>query len=88
MKLLNYDREQLILRNVQQREAESVPQGHTKAQYEILCNLVIQKKISKRFFDLIVSELYGVSDWKTLDYWQTYQLIHVLTYFDYSKVRM
>lgn len=65
-----------------------LPKTHTQAQYKILCNLIIQKKITKKFFDFIVKELYEVDDWHELNYCQVYQLIHVLTYFDYEKVRM
>lgn len=88
MKLLNYDSKYLIMSNLRTAESQLMPSSHTKAQYKILCNLIIQKKISRKFFEFIVSELYGVKDWKQLDYAQTYQLIHVLTYFDYQKVRM
>ena len=88
MKLYNYDSKKLIMEKLRQVEIKPNPKGHTKTQYRILCNLVIQKKISKRFFDLIVKELYGVTDWKCLTYEQTYELIHLLTFLDYSKVRM
>lgn len=88
MKLLNYDSKYLIMNNLRVAENAELPSSHTKAQYRILCNLIIQKKISKKFFDFIVKELYEVDDWKELNYIQTYQLIHVLTYFDYEKVRM
>ena len=88
MKLMNYDREYLIMSNLRTVESQPMPSSHTKAQYKILCNLIIQKKISRKFFEFIVSELYGVNDWKQLDYAQTYQLIHVLTFYDYQKVRM
>ncbi len=88
MKLMNYDREYLIMSNLRTVESQPMPSSHTKAQYKILCNLIIQKKISRKFFEFIVSELYGVNDWKQLDYAQTYQLIHVLTFYDYKKVRM
>ena len=88
MKLLNYDHKYLIMSNLRTAESQPKPSSYTKAQYKILCNLIIQKKISRKFFEFIVSELYGVNDWKQLDYAQTYQLIHVLTFYDYQKVRM
>ena len=88
MKLLNFDSKDLILENMRPIEKQPKPSTHTTAQYKILCNLITQKKISKRFFEFIVSELFGTDDWKELDYEQTYQLVHVLTYLDYEKVRM
>lgn len=88
MKLMNYDREYLIMSNLRTVEKQPKPSTHTQAQYKILCNLIVQKKISRRFFEFIVFELFGVDDWKKLDYEQTYQLVHVLTYLDYTKVRM
>ena len=87
MKLLNYDNRELIMQNVRSAQTE-VPDTFTKRQYQILCNLIRQKKISKKFFVFIIKELYEVDDWKKLNYRQAYQLIHVLTYFDYEKVRM
>ena len=88
MKLLNYDNRHLIMNNLRVAKNAELPINHTEAQYRILCNLIIRKKISKRFFDFILLELYGTKDWKQLDYSQTYELIHILTYFDYEKVRM
>ena len=88
MKLLNFDSKDLILENMRPIEKQPKPSTHTKAQYKILCNLITQKKISKRFFEFVISELFGTNDWKELDYEQTYQLVHVLTYLDYEKVRM
>lgn len=88
MKLLNYDSKDLILENMRPIEKQPKPSTHTKAQYKILCNLIVQKKISRRFFEFIVSELFETDDWKELDYEQVYTLIHVLTFFDYTKVRM
>lgn len=88
MKLLNYNSRHLIVNNLRTASNSELPKTHTQAQYKILCNLIIQKKISKRFFDFIVKELYEVDDWKELNYSQVYELIHILTYFDYKKVRM
>lgn len=88
MKLMNYDREYLIMSNLRTVESQPKPSTRTQAQYKILCNLVVQKKISRRFFEFIVSELFGVDDWRKLDYDETYRLIHILTFYDYQKVRM
>ena len=61
---------------------------YTKAQYPILCNLISQKRITEPFFMLVLSSLYGVNDWKQLNYEEMYELIHILTYYDYTKVRL
>lgn len=37
---------------------------------------------------LVLSSLYGLSDWKQLNYNQIYELIHILTFYDYTKVRL
>jgi hypothetical protein len=87
MKLLNYDRRELILQNVRNVEKE-VPATYTKSQYRILCNLIRQKHITKQFFDFLLLQLYGLTDWKQLNYSQMYDFIHVLTFYDYQKVRM
>lgn len=87
MKLLNYDRRELILQNVRNVEKE-VPATYTKSQYRILCNLIRQKHITKQFFDFLLLQLYDLTDWRELDYSQMYQLIHVLTYWNYEKVRI
>ena len=84
MKLLNYDRRELILQNVRSVKNE-VPATYTKSQYRILCNLIKQKHISKQFFDFLLMQLYQVTDWKQLNYCQMYDLIHILTFYDYSK---
>ena len=85
LKQLNYDVRTIILQNVRTAERPAMPQHFTKSQYKILCNLIIQKKIEKRFFDFILSGLFGLTDWKKLDYSQMYTLIHVLTYYNYKK---
>ena len=82
MKLLNYDNRELIMRNVRSTQKE-VPDTFTKRQYQILCNLIRQKKISKRFFEFLLIQLYDTTDWKTLNYSEMYQLIHVLTFYNY-----
>lgn len=87
MKLLNYDRRDLILQNVRSVTRE-VPVTYTKSQYRILCNLIRQKRITKQFFDFLLLQLYGLTDWKQLNYSQMYDFIHVLTFYDYQKVRM
>ena len=87
MKLLNYDRRELILQNVRSVTRE-VPVTYTKSQYRILCNLIRQKRITKQFFDFLLLQLYGLTDWKQLNYSQMYDFIHVLTFYDYQKVRM
>ena len=64
---------------------KEVPSGYTQSQYRILCNLIRQKKITEPFFNLILSSLFDLQDWKKLNYSQMYELIHVMTYYDYSK---
>lgn len=84
MKLMNYDTKYLILQNVHSNTKE-VPSTYTPCQYQILCRLIRQKKITKQFFDFLLLHLYNSSDWKQLDYQQMYNLIHVLTYYDYTN---
>ena len=48
------------------------PKNQTKRQYAILCRL----------------ELFGISDWKQLNYSQMYEIIFILTHWDYQKVRL
>ena len=84
MKLMNYDTKTLIMNNLRTTEKESVSDGYTQCQYKILCNLIRQKGIEKRFFDFLLAELYNLSDWKQLNYKQMYELIHVLTFWDYQ----
>lgn len=87
MKLLNYDRRELILQNVRTVTRE-VPATYTKSQYCILCNIIRQKRITKQFFDFLLLQLYDLTDWKQLNYSQMFELIHILTFYDYQKVRM
>ena len=87
MKLLNYNHRDLILQNVRHTTKE-IPSTYTKTQYYILCNLIRQKHITKQFFDFLLLQLYGLTDWKQLNYSQMYDFIHVLTFYDYQKVRM
>lgn len=85
MKLMNYDREYLILQNVKSVERQPTPEHYSKAQFQILCNLIRQKPISKQFFDFIVLEIFNKKDWKKLSYDEVYKLIHILTFYDYEK---
>lgn len=87
MKMLNYDSKYLIMQNLRPF-TQTVPDHYTESQYKILCRLIRQKKITKKFFDFLLLELYGLPDWKRLDYSQMYELIHILTYLDYEKVRV
>jgi hypothetical protein len=87
MKLVNYDERTLILQNLRP-VTRQVNKAYTKAQYRILCNLIRQKRITEPFFMLVVSSLYGLNDWKQLNYNQMYELIHILTFYDYTKVRL
>lgn len=84
MKLLNYDAKYLIMQNVRTIPKE-IPNKYTLCQYRILCKLIRQKKITKKFFDYLIYNLYELSDWQELNYQQMYELIHVLTYYNYSK---
>ena len=87
MKMLNYDSKYLIMQNLRPF-TQTVPDHYTESQYKILCRLIRQKKITKKFFDFLLLELYGLPDWKRLDYSQMYELIHILTCVDYEKVRV
>ena len=89
MKLMNFDTRTLIYENVRAnvQKAEKKQQTYTKAQYDILCRLIVQKKITEQFFSFILSSLFGIKDWKQLSYEQMYELIHVLTFWDYGKER-
>lgn len=87
MKLLNYDTHTLIMQNVRS-VAKELPPTYTKSQYRILCNLIRQKRITKQFFDFLLLQLYDLTDWRELDYSQMYQLIHILTYWNYEKARI
>lgn len=88
MKALNYDIKSIILQNIKSAEKQPLPEHFTKSQYRILRNLIIQKKIEKRFFDFIISGLFEETDWKKLDYSQMYTLIYVLINYDFKKERI
>ena len=87
MKPVNYDERTLILQNLRP-VTRQVNKTYTKAQYRILCNLIRQKRITEPSFMLVVSSLYGLNDWKQLNYNQMYELIHILTFYDYTNVRL
>ena len=87
MKLMNFDAKTLIYQNLRSgvQEVQEKPQTFTKKQYDVLCRLIQQKKITKQFFSFILSSLFDeITDWKQLDYSQMYELIHVLTFWDYQ----
>ena len=86
MKLMNFDTRTLIYENVRTnaRKAGEKQQTYTKAQYDILCRLIHQKKITEQFFSFILSSLFELKDWKQLSYEQMYELIHDLTFWDYE----
>ena len=88
MKLLNYDKRTLILQNVKTNAPKKVPPTFTFRQYKILCNLIQRKKISKESFDTVLDALFDLKDWRKLDYQQMYELIHVLTYWNYERVKL
>ncbi len=85
MKMMNYDSKTLIMQNLRHDVIKEVPQTFTAAQYRILCNLIRQKPITKKFFNFLLMELYSLSDWHGLSYEQMYELIHVLTYWNYQN---
>lgn len=87
MKLLNYDSKTLIMQNIRSTDKE-MPTAYTTGQYKILCRLIAQKCITKDFFDFLLMELYGLSDWQQLSYSQMYELIHILTFWNYKKGRI
>lgn len=62
----------------------AIPSTYTPCQYKLLCRLIKQNKVSKQFFYFLLSQIYDLSDWKQLNYQQMYQLIHVLTFYDYK----
>ena len=84
MKLMNYDTKYLIMQNVRSTTKE-VPNTYTLCQYQTLCRLIRQKRITKQFFDFLLLHLYDLSDWKQLNYQQMYELIHILTCWNYKK---
>ena len=88
MKVLNYDSRTLIYQNLKPVKKNPTPDTFTKCQYQILRNLIRRKRIKKEFFYFLLSELYGLSDWRKLSYCEMYELIHVLTFYNYEKERI
>lgn len=86
MKLVNYDNRTLIYQRIRSdtRKDKKMPQTYTKAQYNILRHLIRQKKITRDFFEFLLSSLFNAKDWKSLSYLQMYELIHVLTFWKYE----
>lgn len=86
MKLMNYDIKALIYQNLRSdvREVKEKPQTYTQTQYKILCRLIKQKQVTKQFFDFLLESLFGLKDWKQLNYEQMYELVHVLTFWNYQ----
>ena len=86
MKVLNYDSRTLIYQNLRTVKKEQIPDTFTLCQYRILCNLIRRKHIKKEFFNLLLSELYGLDNWKNLNYSQMYEMIFILTRYDFKKM--
>lgn len=86
MKLMNYNARTLIYHNLRSnvREVKEKPQTFTKRQYDILCRLIQQKKVTEQFFNFLLESLFELKDWKQLSYEQMYELIHVLTFWNYQ----
>lgn len=87
MKLMNYDPRTLIYWNIcsNVQVVKEKPQTYSKTQYDILCRLIQQKKVTRQFFDFLLESLFGLKDWKKLNYEQMYEMIHVLTFWNYEK---
>lgn len=85
MKQLNYDVKSLILMNVKSAEKQPLPDTYSRSQYRILRKLIVQKRITEKFFRFIISGLFEKTDWKTLSYSEMYTLIYVLTNYNYRK---
>lgn len=86
MKLANYDIKTLIYQNLRPdvQKIQEQTQAYTRTQFNILCRLIHRKKITRQFFDFILSSLFEITDWKKLNYKQMYELIHVLTFWNYQ----
>lgn len=80
---MNYDAKTLIYQNVRS-DIQEVPQGYTQTQFKILCRLIQQKKVTEQFFNFLLESLFELKDWKQLSYEQMYELIHVLTFWNYK----
>lgn len=81
MKQINFDNQYLIMEHVK-HSTYNVPSKYTKTQVDILKKLIKRKRITKPFFEFLISGLYDVTDWRTLDYEQMYQLIYVIVHWD------
>lgn len=86
MKLMNYDPKTLIYQNMRSnvQEVRKMPQNYTQTQIKILRRLIQQKKVTEQFFVFLLESLFELKDWKQLDYEQMYELIHVLTFWNYQ----
>ncbi len=85
MKLINYDSRYLVYQNLITNNNCQAPKEPSQTQIHILCRIITQKRISKKFFDFITESLFHTTDWKGLSYQQMYELIHVLTHYNYKK---
>lgn len=85
MKLMNYDKRTLIMQNVKSAKKNLIPDKYTQAQYRILCSIIRRRHIKKEFFYLLLSELYNLSDWRKLSYPEMYELIYILSNYDFKK---
>ena len=87
MKLMNYDPRTLIYQNMRSnvQEVREVPQNFTQTQIKILRRLIQQKKVTEQFFVFLLESLFELKDWKQLNYKQMYELIHVLTFWNYQN---
>ena len=86
MKLINFDRSTLFYHNVNSdiQDIQEKSQTYTKKQPDILCRLIQQKKVSEQFFSFLLESLFKLKDWKQLNYKQMYELIHILTFWNYQ----
>lgn len=85
MKVLNFDSRTLVFQNLRPIEKKQIPDRYTPCQYRILCNLIRRRHIKKEFFYLLLSELYGLEDWHRLSYLQMYELVFILSRYDFKK---
>lgn len=88
MKLMNFDVRTLIMQNVKTAERPPMPDTYSRSQYRILRKLIVQKRITEKFFRFIISGLFEKTDWKTLSYSEMYTLIYVLANYNYEKERI
>lgn len=62
MKLMNYDKKDLVYQNVHDiREVSEVPQNYTQTQIKILRRLIQQKQIKEQFFIFLLESCYDIS---------------------------